>query len=104
MHGFTRRAVSSTARLLAVGLGPRAPRWPGRARWTGSSYENRARGPDRRPPTSGGDPIDRYLDDVIIHGSPSGSRPHAELRESIGLEIDVRADVAESYTLFPTRC
>ena len=73
------------------------------AAWTVSSYANPSTRSGPPPPHHlVADPIARYLDDVIIHGSPERVADRvAELRESIGLEYLMCAPLShESFTLF----
>jgi alkanesulfonate monooxygenase SsuD/methylene tetrahydromethanopterin reductase-like flavin-dependent oxidoreductase (luciferase family) len=106
-HGFpTEGRVIPTARLLAVGATDREAEDVARAgaAWTVSSYAN----PTKRsgPPPSyvapGVDPVERYMNDVVIHGTPDRVADKiAELRESIGLDYLMCAPLShESFTLF----
>jgi alkanesulfonate monooxygenase SsuD/methylene tetrahydromethanopterin reductase-like flavin-dependent oxidoreductase (luciferase family) len=106
-HGFpTEGRVIPTARLLAVGATDREAEDVARAGavWTVSSYAN----PTKRggPPPSyvvpGVDPVERYMNDVVLHGTPDRVADKiAELRESIGLDYLMCAPLShESFMLF----
>jgi alkanesulfonate monooxygenase SsuD/methylene tetrahydromethanopterin reductase-like flavin-dependent oxidoreductase (luciferase family) len=105
-HGFpTEGRVIPTARLLAVAPSDRDAAEIARAgaEWTVASYAN----PRQRaipPPygVAGVDPVERYMRDVIIHGSPARVVDTlAELRETIGLDYLMCAPLSHrSFTLF----
>ena len=90
-HGFpTEGRVIPTARLLAVGATDREGEELARtgAEWTVASYANDVTRATPAPyRVEGLDPVERYMDDVIIHGSPERVIDKlAELRETIGLD------------------
>jgi alkanesulfonate monooxygenase SsuD/methylene tetrahydromethanopterin reductase-like flavin-dependent oxidoreductase (luciferase family) len=105
-RGFpTEGRVIPTARLLAVAPTDREAAEVARtgAAWTVGSYAN----PGKRasPPSymaAGVDPVERYMSDVIIHGSPERVVDTlAELRETIGLDYLMCAPLShQSFTLF----
>ena len=105
-HGFpTAGRELPTARLLAVASSDARAAEVARAgaAWTVSSYANPSTRSGPPPPHHlVADPIARYLDDVIIHGSPERVADRVtELRESIGLEYLMCAPLShESFTLF----
>jgi alkanesulfonate monooxygenase SsuD/methylene tetrahydromethanopterin reductase-like flavin-dependent oxidoreductase (luciferase family) len=105
-HGFpTAGRELPTARLLAVASSDAAAAEVARAgaSWTVASYSNKNKrtGPPA-PHHLVADPIARYLDDVIIHGSPERVADRvAALRESIGLEYLMLAPLShQSFMLF----
>jgi len=105
-HGFpTEGRVIPTARLLAVAPTDREAAEVARtgATWTVGSYAN----PGKRasPPSymvAGVDPVERYMNDVIIHGSPARVLDTLlELRETIGLDYLMCAPLShQSFMLF----
>ena len=108
-HGFpAERRVIPTARLLAVAPTDReaAEIAHAGASWTVASYANASK--RASPPSymvAGVDPVERYMDDVIIHGSPERIVDRlAELRETIGLDYLMCAPLShQSFTLFTER-
>jgi alkanesulfonate monooxygenase SsuD/methylene tetrahydromethanopterin reductase-like flavin-dependent oxidoreductase (luciferase family) len=90
-HNFAGRTIP-IARLIAVAPTDAEAREVARkgAEWTVAAYAS----PDRmaaimgqKPPPRDRDPIQRYLDSVIIHGSPGRVRDELlRLREEIGLQ------------------
>ena len=108
-HGFpTEGRVIPTARLLAVAPTDReaAEIAHAGASWTVASYANSSQ--RATPPsymTAGEDPIERYMNDVILHGSPERVLDKiAELRETIGLDYLMCAPLShQSFTLFTER-
>jgi alkanesulfonate monooxygenase SsuD/methylene tetrahydromethanopterin reductase-like flavin-dependent oxidoreductase (luciferase family) len=106
-HGFsTEGRVIPTARLLAVGATDREAEDVARAGavWTISAYANPARrsGPPPSYLTPGVDPVERYMNDVVIRGTPDRVTDKiVELRESIGLDYLMCAPLShESFVLF----
>jgi alkanesulfonate monooxygenase SsuD/methylene tetrahydromethanopterin reductase-like flavin-dependent oxidoreductase (luciferase family) len=105
-HGFhVEGRVIPTARLLAVGTTDQEADDVARAgaAWTVASYSN----PSKRagPPAAHhlvADPIARYMNDVVIRGTPDRVLDKiAELRETIGLEYLMCAPLShQSFTLF----
>jgi alkanesulfonate monooxygenase SsuD/methylene tetrahydromethanopterin reductase-like flavin-dependent oxidoreductase (luciferase family) len=69
-----------------------------------SSYSNPTKraGPPAPHHLSGGDPVERYLNDVVIRGTPDRVADKiAELRESIGLDYLMCAPLShQSFMLF----
>jgi len=106
-HGFPADGrVIPTARLLAVGATEREAEEVARAgaAWTITSYANpttRA-GPPLPHQVSGVDPVERYLNDVVIRGTPERVADRiAELRERIGLDYLMCAPLSHrSFMLF----
>jgi alkanesulfonate monooxygenase SsuD/methylene tetrahydromethanopterin reductase-like flavin-dependent oxidoreductase (luciferase family) len=108
-HGHpTEGRVLPTARLLAVAPTDAAAAEAARegARWTLGSYAGPVSGRHGR---QGGidtrhdkDPVDRYVDEVIIHGSPARVVDEVRrLREEIGLDYLMCAPLShESFMLF----
>ena len=105
-HGFpTEGRVIPTARLLAVAPTDREAAEVARAgaSWTVASYANASK---RASPPSylreGVDPVERYMSDVIVHGSPERVVDRViELRETIGLDYLMCAPLShQSFTLF----
>jgi alkanesulfonate monooxygenase SsuD/methylene tetrahydromethanopterin reductase-like flavin-dependent oxidoreductase (luciferase family) len=88
--------VTPMARLLAVAPTDDEAREVARrgAQWTVTSYVKRRQGD--------GDPIDRYVNDVIIHGSPTRVADEIlRLREEIGLDYLLCAPLShQSFLLF----
>ena len=80
----------STARLLAVGATDQEADDVARAgaAWTVSSYSNPSkRAEPARGPSLVADPVERYMNDVVIRGAPDRVLDKiVELRETIGLE------------------
>jgi alkanesulfonate monooxygenase SsuD/methylene tetrahydromethanopterin reductase-like flavin-dependent oxidoreductase (luciferase family) len=108
-HGFpTENRVIPTARLLAVAPTDAEAETIARrgAEWTVASYANDVTRATPAPyRTEGLDPIDRYMTNVIIHGSPDRVVDHlTELRDTIGLDYLMCAPLShESFTLFTER-
>ena len=108
-HGFpTEGRVIPTARMLALAPTDREAEEVARtgATWTVGSYANsskRATPPSYLKP--GDDPIERYMKDVILHGSPERIVDRVvELRETIGLDYLMCAPLSQqSFTLFTDR-
>ena len=105
-HGFSAEGrVIPTARLLAVAPTDReaAEVAHAGASWTVASYANASR---RASPPSylkpGIDPVERYMNDVIIHGSPERVLDRIrELRDTIGLVYLMCAPLShQSFMLF----
>jgi alkanesulfonate monooxygenase SsuD/methylene tetrahydromethanopterin reductase-like flavin-dependent oxidoreductase (luciferase family) len=91
-HGFsTEGRVIPTARLLAVGDTEAEAEAIARAgaAWTVTSYANPTTRAGAPPPhyRADVDPVERYLNDVVIRGTPDRVADKiAELRETIGLD------------------
>jgi alkanesulfonate monooxygenase SsuD/methylene tetrahydromethanopterin reductase-like flavin-dependent oxidoreductase (luciferase family) len=91
-HGFpTEGRVIPTARLLAVGDTEQEAEDIARAgaQWTVTSYANPKTRAGVPPPhlRAGVDPVERYLNDVVIRGTPDRVLDKIlELRETIGLD------------------
>ena len=105
-HGFsTEGRVIPTARLLAVAATDDKAAEIARAgaAWTVSSYANSKQRSGPPPPyvRPGVDPVERYMSDVIIHGTPDRVADKVlELRETIGLEYLMCAPLShESFML-----
>jgi alkanesulfonate monooxygenase SsuD/methylene tetrahydromethanopterin reductase-like flavin-dependent oxidoreductase (luciferase family) len=106
-HGFsTQGRVIPTARLLAVGTTDAEADAVARAgaAWTVASYANpttRA-GPPPAHWMEGIDPVERYMNEVVIRGTPeSVADKIAELRETIGLDYLMCAPLShQSFMLF----
>lgn len=106
-HGFpTEGREIPTARLLAVAKTAEEAREIARngAQWTVGSYaggirRDKAPGVDRTPDE---DPIERYVNNVIVHGTPEMVTDKLiELRETIGLDSLLGAPLShESFLLF----
>ncbi|HXJ77930.1 MAG TPA: LLM class flavin-dependent oxidoreductase [Candidatus Methylomirabilis sp.] len=106
-HGFPAEGrVIPTARLLAVGDTEQEARDVARAgtTWTIASYATpTARAGRPLPqPVSGMDPVERYLNEVVIRGTPERVAERiTELRESIGLDYLMCAPLSHrSFMLF----
>lgn len=106
-HGFpTEGRVIPTARLLAVAATDREAEDVARAgaAWTVSSYANPTHrsGPPPLYLRPGVDPVERYMSDVVIRGTPDRVADKiVELRESIGLDYLMIAPLShESFMLF----
>jgi alkanesulfonate monooxygenase SsuD/methylene tetrahydromethanopterin reductase-like flavin-dependent oxidoreductase (luciferase family) len=106
-HGFaTEGRVIPTARLLAVGTTDAEAAEVARAgaAWTVSSYSNPSKraGPPAPHHVAGVDPVERYMNDVVIRGTPERVLDKiAELRETIGLDYLMCAPLSQrSFTLF----
>lgn len=106
-HGFpTEGRVIPTARLLAVAATDAEAAEIARAgaAWTVGSYANPGKrvGPPAPHHVVTGDPVERYLNDVIIHGSPEKVLDKlVELRDTIGLTYLMCAPLShQSFTLF----
>ena len=105
-HGFpTERRIIPTARLIAVAPTDREAAQVAHAgaSWTVASYANASK--RATPPsymTASEDPIERYMNDVIVHGSPERVRDKiAELRETIRLDYLMCAPLShQSFMLF----
>jgi alkanesulfonate monooxygenase SsuD/methylene tetrahydromethanopterin reductase-like flavin-dependent oxidoreductase (luciferase family) len=97
-HRFEGR-TTPIARLVAVAPTDAEARETARrgARWTVTSYVKSARfGPDV-------DPVERYVDDVIIHGSPARVVDEVlRLREEIGLDYLLCAPLSHQSFLLLT--
>jgi alkanesulfonate monooxygenase SsuD/methylene tetrahydromethanopterin reductase-like flavin-dependent oxidoreductase (luciferase family) len=89
-HGFSAEGrVIPTARLLAVAPTDAEAADIARAgaRWTVASYANAAHRSSPPPYALTGDPVERYMKDVIIYGTPERvTDTIVELRETIGLD------------------
>ena len=74
------------------------------ATWTVGSYANPSKrtGPPAPHHLTGGDPIERYMNDVVIRGTPERVIDQiAELRETIGLDYLMCAPLShQSFVLF----
>lgn len=94
-HPTTNRTIP-TARLVAVAPTDAEAKETARAgaQWTVSSY---AKGMQRD-----GDPVERYVNDVVIHGSPARVTDEIlRLRDEIGLDYLLAAPLShESFLLF----
>jgi alkanesulfonate monooxygenase SsuD/methylene tetrahydromethanopterin reductase-like flavin-dependent oxidoreductase (luciferase family) len=105
-HGFSAEGrVIPTARLLAVGATDREGEELARtgAAWTVASYANDVTRATPAPyRVEGLDPVERYMDDVIIHGSPERVIDKlSELRDTIGLDYLMCAPLShQSFMLF----
>jgi alkanesulfonate monooxygenase SsuD/methylene tetrahydromethanopterin reductase-like flavin-dependent oxidoreductase (luciferase family) len=105
-HGFpTEGRVIPTARLLAVAATDREAEELARrgARWTVSSYANtKTRATPAPYAVEGVDPVERYMNDVIIHGTPERVRDQLlELSETIGLDYLMCAPLShQTFMLF----
>jgi alkanesulfonate monooxygenase SsuD/methylene tetrahydromethanopterin reductase-like flavin-dependent oxidoreductase (luciferase family) len=104
--GFpTAGRVIPTARLLAVGATDREAEDVARtgATWTVAAYANPARRATPAPyRVEGVDPVERYMNDVILHGTPDRVTDQIlALRESIGLDYLMCAPLSQrSFVLF----
>ena len=121
--GTKREFTTSPARARLPRGGPRHPdgaahrrrhhrpgggrRGAGGASWTVSSYSNPSKraGPPAAHHLVPGDPVERYMNDVVIRGAPERVVDKiAELRETIGLEYLMCAPLShQSFTLFTER-
>ena len=106
-HGFpTQGRVIPTARLLAVGATEREAEEVARAGavWTVSSYANASKraGPPPSYSQAGADPVERYMNDVVVRGTPDRVADKLiELRESIDLDYLMCAPLShQSFILF----
>jgi alkanesulfonate monooxygenase SsuD/methylene tetrahydromethanopterin reductase-like flavin-dependent oxidoreductase (luciferase family) len=106
-HGFpTAGRVIPTARLLAIGATEDEAEAVARAgaAWTVLSYSNPSKraGPPAPHHLSGGDPVERYMHDVVIRGTPERVADKIlELREEIGLDYLMGAPLShQTFTLF----
>lgn len=106
-HGFpTEGRVIPTARLLAVAATDAEADQVARAgaAWTVSSYANPTKraGPPPAHWVPGIDPVERYMNEVVIRGTPDRVLDKIiELRESIGLEYLMCAPLShQSFMLF----
>jgi alkanesulfonate monooxygenase SsuD/methylene tetrahydromethanopterin reductase-like flavin-dependent oxidoreductase (luciferase family) len=110
-HGFpTAGRVIPTARLLAVGDTDQEADDVARAgaAWTVGSYanpSNRAGGKPSPHHAWQGDPVERYMNDVVIRGTPDRVLDKlVELRETIGLDYLMCAPLShKSFMLFTER-
>jgi alkanesulfonate monooxygenase SsuD/methylene tetrahydromethanopterin reductase-like flavin-dependent oxidoreductase (luciferase family) len=109
-HGFsTEKRVIPTARLLAMGDTDEEADEVARAgaRWTVASYANPGKrtGPPAPHHVVTGDPVERYMNDVVIRGTPERVIDQvAELRETIGLDYLMCAPLSQrSFALFTDR-
>ena len=108
-HGFpTEGRVIPTARMLAVAPTDREAEEVARtgATWTVASYANNNKRATPAPYlVAGQDPVERYMSDVILHGSPERVIGRVlELRETIGLDYLMCAPLSQqSFTLFTER-
>ena len=103
-HGFpTEDRVIPTARLLAVGATEREAEDLARqgAVWTVAAYANPATRATPAPYATG-DPVERYMNDVIIYGTPERVTDIVlELRETIGLDYLMCAPLShQSFVRF----
>jgi alkanesulfonate monooxygenase SsuD/methylene tetrahydromethanopterin reductase-like flavin-dependent oxidoreductase (luciferase family) len=106
-HGFpTEGRVIPTARLLAVGATEQEAEDVARAgaAWTVGSYANPSKraGPPAPHHLVVGDPVERYMNDVVLRGTPERVLDKIlELRESIGLDYLMCAPLShQSFVLF----
>jgi alkanesulfonate monooxygenase SsuD/methylene tetrahydromethanopterin reductase-like flavin-dependent oxidoreductase (luciferase family) len=106
-HGFPAEGrVIPTARLLAVGDTDQEAEEVARAgaAWTVSSYSNPSKraGPPAPHHKPGVDPVERYMSDVVIRGTPDRVADKIiELRETIGLDYLMCAPLShQSFVLF----
>jgi len=106
-HGFpTEGRVIPTARLLAVGATEQEADDVARAgaQWTVGSYANPSKrtGPPAPHHLVPGDPVERYMNDVVIRGTPERVLDTiTELRETIGLDYLMCAPLShQSFMLF----
>jgi alkanesulfonate monooxygenase SsuD/methylene tetrahydromethanopterin reductase-like flavin-dependent oxidoreductase (luciferase family) len=109
-HGFSAEGrVIPTARLLAVGATEGQAEEVARAgaAWTVASYANPTKraGPPPAHWTPGVDPVERYLNEVVIRGTPERVLDKIlELRDAIGLDYLMCAPLSHrSFTLFTER-
>ena len=109
-HGFpTAGRVIPTARLLAVAETEAEAERVARtgAAWTVASYANPSRRAGPRAPhhVTSGDPVERYLNDVVIHGTPERVVDKIlELRETIDLDYLMGAPLSHrTFELFTER-
>src|SRR5262249_9015024 len=89
-HGFSSQGrVIPTARFLAVAPTEREAEEVARrgAAWTVAAYANPAHIAIPTPFATPGDPVERYMDDVILYGTPERVTARIEeLRETLGLD------------------
>ena len=104
-HDFEGRTIP-IARLIAVAPTDEEAREVARrgAEWTVTAYaspERMATIMGRKPPPAGEDPAERYVRDVIIHGSPGRVIDELQrLREEIGLQYLLCAPLShQSFVL-----
>jgi alkanesulfonate monooxygenase SsuD/methylene tetrahydromethanopterin reductase-like flavin-dependent oxidoreductase (luciferase family) len=108
-HGFpTAGRVVPTARMLAVAPTDREAADVARtgASWTVGSYANANKRATPAPyAVAGVDPVERYMNDVIVHGSPERVIDRLlELRDRIGLDYLMCAPLSQqTFTLFTER-
>jgi alkanesulfonate monooxygenase SsuD/methylene tetrahydromethanopterin reductase-like flavin-dependent oxidoreductase (luciferase family) len=109
-HDFpTQGRIIPTARLLAVADTDAEAAEIARAgaTWTVGSYANPSKrvGPPAPHHVVTGDPVERYMNDVIIHGTPEKVLDKiAELRDTIGLDYLMCAPLSHrSFELFTTK-
>jgi alkanesulfonate monooxygenase SsuD/methylene tetrahydromethanopterin reductase-like flavin-dependent oxidoreductase (luciferase family) len=105
-HGFpTEGRVIPTARLLAVGATEQEAEDIARAgaSWTVTSYANpKTRAGAPPPARTDVDPVERYMNDVVIRGTPDRVADKIfELRETIGLDYLMCAPLSQgTFTRF----
>ena len=104
-HGFSRDGrVIPTARFLSVATTEREAEEVARrgAEWTVAAYANPAHIAIPTPYATTGDPVERYMDDVILYGTPERVIDKIEeLRETLGLDYLMCAPLSQqSFTLF----
>jgi alkanesulfonate monooxygenase SsuD/methylene tetrahydromethanopterin reductase-like flavin-dependent oxidoreductase (luciferase family) len=107
-HGFpTAGRVIPTARFLAVGATAQEADDVARAgaTWTVTAYSNPSTRPAGAPPPHWDptvDPVERYLNDVVIRGTPERVLDTiVQLRETIGLDYLMCAPLSHrSFVLF----
>ena len=104
-HGFSSEGrVIPTARLLAVAPTEREAEEVARrgAAWTVAAYANPAHIAIPTPYATPGDPVERYMDDVILYGTPERVTAKIEaLRETLGLDYLMCAPLShQSFMLF----
>jgi alkanesulfonate monooxygenase SsuD/methylene tetrahydromethanopterin reductase-like flavin-dependent oxidoreductase (luciferase family) len=98
--------VIPTARLLAVGATEAEAEEVARAgaAWTVASYANPTHRAGPPPPhhVPGVDPVERYMNEVVIRGTPARVTDKIlELRETIGLDYLMCAPLShQSFMLF----
>ena len=99
--GCIARRDIPTARLLAIGETREKALATARegAQWTIASYARRI------PTDTNKDPIQRYVDEAIIHGTPEEVADKLiELRETIGLDYLIASPLShETFMLFTER-
>jgi alkanesulfonate monooxygenase SsuD/methylene tetrahydromethanopterin reductase-like flavin-dependent oxidoreductase (luciferase family) len=99
--------VIPTARLLAVGATEQEAEELARAgaTWTVAAYANPATRVTPAPYAIAGDPVERYMKDVIIYGTPERvTDTIVELRETIGVDYLMCAPLShQSFVRFTDR-